>query len=1045
MLARVSALLFFSGFCALVYQMVWLRMLRLVFGASHAANAAVLAIFMGGLGLGGLLLGRLSDRAEQPLRLYGRLELGITLAAALSPLLIDGVRWVYVALGGTVALGPTPGAAVRLGLSALVLALPTVLMGGTLPAVVRAVERSEDVGRRGLGVVYGANTAGAVTGAVVAVFFALEAWGARGTLALAAGLNLLVALAALRMKVPGRPVSPRVVETASPVSSERSPERVVWVPVAAGAVGFAFLLMELVWSRMLSPILGGSTYTIGLILAVALAGIGAGGLLYGAGRKSLAATPRALAFTCALEAAFIAFPLALGDRLALLAAFLRPLGETGFVPLVGTWTVIVAVVVLPASVVSGYQFPLLVALMGRGDRKVGAQVGLVYAANTVGGIVGSLSGGFGVLPLFGAVGTWRLVVLGLAGLSGVVLLRSRRNPRALAVGLVAAVAVALVSTRGPTAVWRHSPIGAGRFQPNVASRASLEDQHRTRRRAIAWEVEGVEASVALDARYGYAFVVNGKSDGHVIGDAPTFVMLGLVGALLHPDPRTAMVVGLGTGETAGWLARVGSMERVDVVELEPAIAEVARLCAPVNFSVMDEPKVRHFPGDAREFLLTTDQRYDVIVNNPSNPYRAGIASLFTVEFYETARDRLTDNGVFVQWVQAYDLAPSTVRTIMATLGTVFPEVEVYESQTAGDLMLVASRAPVVHDIGRLTTRLGQHPYRQALSWTWGVEGVEGFYSTFIANRGLTRAMVDAEAGRVNTDDRPFIEYEFARNVGAGAEFSIAELVRIARERGEHRPNGLSPDAVDWGLAGELRHVRGVSEQIQAPVSPGLPPDLAARARARSAWSGGDLETAARAWPENDRARAPLDRLMRAETLAWTGHPDAEAAIAALEGDRLPTEVAFVRAHHAFALGEDQLGRQALVHALDSWQTDAWGHGPVLQRGVKRVLTEVGRDPAFAAAVWARTARPWPVSVLEEYRHQLRIHTAQVLDATDGGQRCAAAFGAMEPDVPWDEGLLMPRAACYARVGDDRAEAAVADLGRFRAQRGPALDSGLARP
>ncbi len=1047
MLVRVSALLFCSGFCALVYQMVWLRMFRLVFGASHAANAAVLAIFMGGLGLGGLLLGRRADQSERPLRLYGRLELGIALAAALSPLLLAGVRAVYLGMGGALAVGTIPGTVLRLVLSALVLAVPTLLMGGTLPAAVRAVERGEDVGRRELGVVYGANTAGAVTGACVAVFFALEALGAQGTLLVAAALNLVVALVAIRLREPLRTVSAEAeaeaeAEAASGTETEAASMSPALVLTAAGAVGFAFLLMELVWSRMLSPILGGSTYTFGLVLAVALAGIGGGGLLYGAGRRTLAATPRAFALTCALEAAFIALPLALGDRVALLAAFLRPIGETGFGPLVGTWFIVVVLVVLPASLVAGYQFPLLVALLGKGDEKVGRQVGMTYASNTMGSILGSLAGGFGLLPLLGAVSTWRLVVLGLAGLSIVPLLRGARTSRKLAVGLVAAVAVGMSSAPGPSAVWRHSPIGAGRFKPNVTSRAALENQLRARRRAIVWEVDGVESTVALDARYGYAFVVNGKSDGHVIGDAPTFVMHGLLGTMLHPEPQTAMVVGLGTGETAGWLARVEGMNQIDVVELEPAIAEVARLCAPVNYSVMDEPMVRLYPGDGREFLLTTSERYDVIVNEPSNPYRAGIASLFTLEFYEAVRERLTDDGLFVQWVQAYDLSASTIRTILATLGTVFPHVEIFESQTAGDLLLVASVHPVRHDLEQIRQRAQVHPYRESLSWMWGVAGVEGFYSTYVANQSLTRAIVEAEAGRLNTDDRPFIEYEFARGVGLASNFSVSDLSRLARQRGEHRPFSLSEDALDWVAASEFRHVRAVAEQTRPGVPEGLPPDMAARAAARTAWSRGDLSLAARAWPANDVPVAPLDQLMRAEALAVLGAPSADAAIAVLEGVRTPTEIAFLQAHLHFARNEVGEGRAALVAALDAWKDDAWGHGPVLQRGVDRVLAESAQDLRLAAAVSSRIQEPWPVSVLEEYRHQLRISTALALDAADGGTRCVDAFEGMEPHVPWAEGMLAPRAACYARTDYFRASVAADELARFQSDKARVLQTGL---
>lgn len=1049
MLARVSALLFCSGFCALVYQMVWLRMFRLIFGASHAANAAVLAIFMGGLGLGGLLLGPRADRSERPLRLYGRLELGISLAAALSPVLLFAARSVYLGVGGTLALGTVPGTVLRLGLSALVLAAPTLLMGGTLPAAVRAVERGEDVGRRELGVVYGANTAGAVTGAFVAAFFALEALGAQGTLACAAALNLVVALVAIKLHEPKRHTAEATEDkgavSAPPEGADAAAGAALpagLVLAAAGSVGFAFLLMELVWSRMLSPILGGSTYTFGLVLAVALAGIGGGGLLYGSGKKARAATPHLFALTCALEAVFIAVPLALGDKVALLAAFLRPMGETGFAALVATWAVVVVLVVLPASLVSGYQFPLLVALLGKGDEKVGRQVGMAYASNTLGSILGSLAGGFGLLPLLGAVNTWRVVVLGLASLSVATLLRGKRSPQVLAVGLVAAIAIGLSTAPGPTAVWRHSPIGAGRFKPAIESKVALEDQLRARRRAIVWEVDGVESTVGLDGRYGYAFVVNGKSDGHVIGDAPTFVMHGLLGTMLHPEPKSAMVVGLGTGETAGWLARVDGMERIDVVELEPAIEEVARLCALVNFSVMDDPKVHQYRGDGREFLLTTDARYDVIVNEPSNPYRAGIASLFTVEFYEAVEERLTEDGLFVQWVQAYDLSASTVRTVLATLGTVFPHVEVFESQTAGDLLLVASLKPVDHDLDRIRQRAGVHPYREALSWMWGVQGVEGFYSTYLANQSLTHAIVEAEGGRLNTDDRAFIEYEFARNVGMGSSFSISDLARLATVRGEDRPLDLPEDALDWSAAREFRHVRAVAEQTRPPVPVGLPARAEARATARHAWARGELQRAALAWPATDDPVAPLDQLMRAEVLAMAGAPEAEAALAALDAIRTPTERAFLQAHLHFARQDTPGGRVALIAALDAWKTDAWGHGPVLQRGLERIRSEVTKDPRFAAAVWARTGEPWPVSVLEEYRYQLRISTALFLDAQDGGQRCAVAFSEMEPHVPWDEGLLAPRAACYARTGDPWAEHAADELAAFRADQAMPLDAGL---
>ena len=252
-------------------------MLRLVFGVSTAASAAVLAIFLGGLGLGGLLLGRRADRARSPLRLYADLETGVAVAAAATPLLLAVVARLYFLLGGTAVLGLAGATVLRLALAAVVLGLPAVLMGGTLPAAVRAVERGADAGRRRTGLLYGANTLGAVGGSLYATFLALELLGTNLTVWSASLLNLVVALAA-RLLV-ARPGAPAAAPPESPEPAPTGAAPVALVLVAAAVVGFAFLLMELVWYRMLAPLLGGSTYTFGLILAVALAGIGAGGLV----------------------------------------------------------------------------------------------------------------------------------------------------------------------------------------------------------------------------------------------------------------------------------------------------------------------------------------------------------------------------------------------------------------------------------------------------------------------------------------------------------------------------------------------------------------------------------------------------------------------------------------------------------------------------------------------------------------------------------------------------------------------------------------------
>src|SRR5581483_6687950 len=293
----------------------------------------------------------------------------------------------------------------------------------------------------------------------------------------------------------------------------------------------------------------------------------------------------------------------------------------------------------PPALIAVYQFPLLIALFGRGRERVGSHVGIAYAANTAGAIAGSLAGGFGVLPWLTAPVAWKLVavVLALLGVAAVALERGSKRIAPLA---LAAVTIALLFAPGPTAAWRHSGIGAGRAGDTVfATPNAYRAWEYANRRKIEWEGDGVESSVALALDdTGHTFVVNGKSDGSARGDAGTQVMLGLLGVLRQPQPKRAFVIGLGTGSTAGWLAAVPTMERVDVVELEPLVLDVARACAAVNHDAMNNPKVHVVIGDARETLLTTTERYDVIASEPSNPYRAGIASLFTQEYYRAASD-----------------------------------------------------------------------------------------------------------------------------------------------------------------------------------------------------------------------------------------------------------------------------------------------------------------------------------------------------------------------------------------------------------------------
>ncbi len=1016
----VSILLFGSGLCALVYQTVWLREFRLIFGASTAATAAVLGIFMGGLGVGSLVLGHRSERARKPLALYSTLEFGIAIAAALTPFLVTLARWLYSALGGSLALGPVLGTGARLVLAALVLAGPTFLMGGTLPAAARSVVGNDDEGRHGLAWLYGMNTLGAVTGAVLATFFALEAMGNRMTLWSACVLNLLVAMIARVMARKSDGCEPSVD---AGCEGEASAPR--FVLAASAIVGFAFLLMELVWYRMLSPLLGGSTFTFGLILAVALLGIGLGGALYAITGQRAGATVSAFAWTCALEALCIAAPFALGDRLAVFAAHLRSLSAAGFAPQVLGWTLVISVVVLPAAMVSGFQFPLLVSLLGRGGRGVGNHVARAYALNTAGAITGSLAGGFGLLPLLSAPGAWKCVVFTLAALALAALVVTRR--KSIGVFSTAAAAVALMFTLGPTAVWRHSGVGAGRSGLDAPTLNALREKANAWRRETLWEAEGIESSVALVVSHGASFVVNGKSDGHVRADAGTQVLGGLIGAALLGDVRRACVIGLGTGCTAGWLADVPEMERVDAMELEPAILHVAKVCELANRHVLDNPKCRVLTGDAREMLLTTRESYDLIFSEPSNPYRAGIASLFTTEFYETARARLNRGGLFLQWVQAYEVDGEAIRMVLATLGGVFAHVETWVTQT-GDLLLVASAEPRTWDVAKLRTRLAQEPFKTAALRIWGVDCAEGMLAHFACGPDIARRLVSLPGQPRNTDDNTLLEFAFARSVGRGNGFRTPELLRVAAEVGASRPAIVGD--VDWARVEQERLAMFAYDHYPPPVPPTADETTRARCEIRRLVEGDSLHAAVQLWLEKKPAPLnPRDSLTFAHILSEVGSEEAAPfieTVRAFSPGEAETLTALLHARNGSTLA----ARASLLAAFASFKNDAWPNTKV-QASAFDLTAELASVDAAAAGPLsdALNRGPLPGFLMESARRitltRLATRQWQTQRKLDG-----TAYALSEPWPEWTRDFLKDRYAFYQATGTGDAALALTQLSEF---------------
>lgn len=1063
-IAPLAAIVFVSGFCSLVYQVTWLRSLRLVFGSSTPATAVVLAIFMGGLGLGGWYFGRRVEGSSRPLAFYARIEMGIAFSAAASLLLVPLAREVYLAVGGSAVLGLGGATFVRLLLAVLVLGLPTTLMGGTLPAVAQAVERRRDVGRRIVATFYGVNTLGAVAGAFASTFFFLELFGVSRSLLLAALVNLLLALvlrawareiyatdgepaAEAETTVSAAPAAPDAYPTRQPAAA--APAGLLLA--VAGLVGFLFFLMEIVWYRMLAPLLGGSSYTFGLILTLALAGIGLGGWLYSLGGEDRRPTLHGLAASLALEAFFLAVPLALGDRLVVLVGVLRDLQAGGFWALVLAWTISGGLVVLPPALVAGYQFPLLVGLLGRGREHVGSEVGRAYAWNTWGAVLGSLLGGLVLLPRVGAILSWRLSVLVLLAGAVAVAWTARaagkmpdgagRSGRSVAAcGVLVLLTVPLAFAEGPSAFWRHQPWGAGRAEVTAEGPNELRRAVHQSRRSVLAEADGVESSVALLAADDLTLVVNGKADGSARSDAPMQVMGGLIGAALHPAPKNVLVVGLGTGMTAGWLAAVPEVEHVDVVELEPAVVRFSEEFRSAHLGVLESPKVELHIGDGREWIRTTDRRYDIVFSEPSNPYRAGVPDLFSREFYAAVAERLAPGGIFIHWLQGYEVDAEVVRIVYSTLGDVFPRVESWQPH-AGDLLLLASAERPETDFDAVRRRVEREPYRSAMRGVWGVEGEEGFYTAYLGGESLADALA-AGSDRISTDDHPLLEFAFARNLGRVGLFRLESLRKMAVRRMAEHPRGRGRPP-SWRDVEELRGVRAAagSLSLRDDELRGRP-GFSARQEARRAFVDDRWAAAAAAWHRQDEApRALFDRVVVAAATsvvaagsAFGEVDEGEERIAALLPDR-PAERDLLRAVHLAEAGRPEEAFRAFLAGLENARAEPWLDRRVSRKSIDRVTDLVGGladggDPEareLVSEVYAALDEELPGRLLRDRRSFARLKIVYALPPGARTELCVGAFAGFEPHVPWNRTFLEQRLACYEEVGDPRARRAREDL------------------
>ncbi len=773
------ALFFVSGATGLVYQTVWARQLHLVFGTSTLAVAVVLAVFMLGLGLGGAALARVVDRVRHPLRLYGWLEVGIGLWALAFPALLEALTPAFLSLARVLAAGPALTTAMQVTTVALLLLPPTAAMGATLPLLARfASEGPTDAGER-IGMLYGVNTAGAVAGTAAAGLWALPTLGLAWTTLVAAAGNLGLGAIALALS-----------RTTAPLQ-ERSRQPVVGalgIAVAMAAAGWASLVYEVAWTRVLALILGGSTYAFTVMLIAFLAGIGLGGRLGGPladhwhRRHGTAGVWGGLA---AIEAAVGLSSYAithLYDALPwwYLAWFDAVDGAAHPVLMWAGCLVLAGIVLAPPAVLMGLAFPVAVRAALPTDGALGEAAGRVYAANTFGSAAGAAVAGFVLLPALQVRGTVAVAVavnLTLAAVLGAAAVEHGRWRPPLAALVALALVIALPARWDP--MWMTA--GLYQYAPMV--------DHPTKARARAFatghhdllyyaEGQASVVTVAQNPESGVLWLANnGKVDASSTGDLSTQVLVSLIPAM-HTTPRQTMVIGLASGITAGALAELDSVESLEIVELEPAIEPAARLFDEHNGAVLDDPRVSLVLADARNHVLrAAPQTWDLVVSEPSNPWISGVSNLFTAEFFALGRTRVAPGGIWCQWIQSYGLTADDLTGLLGTFADTWPHVLVYASDDYGDLIVLGSDAPLTPTLAGAEALL-TGPAAERLASIDVSHAVD-----LLARVEQDRAgLLELAQGRPrNTDDNLRIEYAAPLQLHAAPEVEAYALLTRAAQ------------------------------------------------------------------------------------------------------------------------------------------------------------------------------------------------------------------------------------------------------------------------
>jgi spermidine synthase len=1010
-----------SGATGLLYQVAWSRALTLEMGHTAAAVSTVLAAFMGGLAIGAIAGGRRAGHVDggAALRSYAALEAFVGLAALLvAPVLSLSAPILAAAYrDGSGGIG---FATLRLALSLTVVALPATAMGATLPFAVRWLETSAPASAGRLaGRLYVLNTLGAAFGAALTGFVLLPALGLTLTTLTGVLTNATVAVVAWRLARPapldtpiaatrarGRAVKPGKSTARSREVARQTPAEAAapWTASIALLVsGFAALVHEVAWTRVLALVIGPTTYAFTTMVTAFIVGLAGGGAI-GTGLLRSGRSPlRLLVWAQCLAAAAAIGATAAVPRLPFIVAAVVGDASDRYWQVLLTESVLVFLLLSPLTLALGASFPLAVAAADAGRDSAARPAARVYAWNTVGAIGGALAGGFVLLPLLGLQGTiTTAAVLGLLVACGMAIgTPALRTMRAAVAGFTLAAAVSAWAMPP----WSQTLLAAGLYRR--APQANFDPRVEVEAGALLYYGDGPTGTVSVRRVAGeISLAINGKVDASNAGDMLTQKLLAHLPLLLHPSPRTVGIIGLGSGVTAG-AALTHPVSTVDTIELSPEVVLASRFFDADSHRPLADPRSRLIVGDGRTHLRLGRRTYDTIISEPSNPWMAGVAPLFTREMFDAARARLRPGGVFCQWAHTYQMSEADLASIVATFLTAFPDGSLWLVGEA-DVLLIGTRD------GSIDARLAQLEarWRDTAAVMRDLERVKVHdpASVLALHVAGGRALATfAGAARVQTDDRTALEFSAPLTLYARAGLALVERLRaLARDHAQPGPVAAalsSRDAESW---------RHRSEMYVAAEAYGPAFDAASRAMA--------LDPSSTAADLLVKAAVPLDRQRGAASML-------EQSIAAGSGGLAPRlALSRLRATSGDLEGAIRVAAEAVDAHPD--RGDAWEQ-------LASVLGDVGDADKLETAVAELTRRAPTAWGASYYAATVRFLRGDFAAAATLGDRAAELR-------PGDGRALNLAGAARASLGDVGSARRAFEASLIRDPRDPATYINLAR-